>query len=326
MTDNGRRERLIRRLSDKYDLARADVRLVIDLIDTVGVETLETLDPANEGTLRTMVDYADAETRGRVRLWKQDLVTHYRAILRARFTPERRAEIQAMYLKGSKGRQRAFAKLNKHLSPHASLQAVNLSEAPYALWLALKPRTNVLDDPNGQDCLMVNYVMAGRLLDGFGFAQGGWTLEVPDHALGRLLQRAPHSDPAAIVIDAHKLALQLDTRQLIVDGRVLDQRRFWLPAGPGMFCCSLLLGSDTSLGGQMAAYIRVHTWISNEMEVLGERPWQPGLGQRPHRLGDTWLLPAPWRQFVTNNEGSWVAVTHAPVSLDLDDLISGDQS
>jgi hypothetical protein len=112
------------------------------------------------------------------------------------------------------GRQRAFAKIAKRIATTgATLEGIRLDgRSPCAVWSILKPRVSVRiepDDPSdAQNCISVNYIYVGDL-DGIPHrADGLWTLEIPDHALGRLLHRSP-ADPAVSIAAAHHAALRL---------------------------------------------------------------------------------------------------------------------
>lgn len=94
---------------------------------------------------------ADHETQGRIREWKRRLATGSNHIELAMISHHCREAVSALAFKTSlSGRSRAFAKLHKRLSPHATLQAVELGMRPYfALWRAIKPRGGVTDDRLG---------------------------------------------------------------------------------------------------------------------------------------------------------------------------------
>jgi hypothetical protein len=143
-------------------------------------------------------------------------------------------------LRGSvAGRRRAFAKLVRGFGAGAVLEGLRLEGAhPLAVWSMLKPRSSVLIDkddfrPAGQDGV-VNYVLAGALppaRDGriYAVAEGLWSLEIPDHALGRVMHRAPNMTPEAIIAAAHHHLLRLRAAVVLPDRRVDPQRR--------NFCC-----------------------------------------------------------------------------------------
>src|SRR5262249_42317368 len=75
----------------------------------------------------------------------------------------------------------------------------------------------------------VNYVLAGIGPDGCELSEGPWTVELPDHALGRALQRVPDQDMDALVLAAHRAVLQAQWHGAFTD----PKHRFLVPAGAG---------------------------------------------------------------------------------------------
>ena len=61
-----------------------------------------------------------------------------------------------------------------------------------------------------------------------GFSRGMWALTVPDHALGRAMQRSRLA-PAGLVLAAHDNLLRLQTATVLSRGKLNDRRKFWLP-------------------------------------------------------------------------------------------------
>jgi hypothetical protein len=169
----------------------------------------------------------------------------------------------------------------------------------YAVWSILKPREPVTVDAAdesglNQFCVTVNYVVAGRSpKDGVGCAEGTWTLEIPDHALGRAVERSGLLHPEAIIRDAHRNLLQLPTD---VFGIALDTAKsFFLKAGAGAFCCHIRAGRDVSLRGvrdEWGVHVFTPTWIDDaklfEDQVVLNTKADPG-----RTLGDCWPMPRP---------------------------------
>lgn len=271
----------------------------------------------------TTTTYADAEVRGRLRQWKIALADRYRIVDRCMAGHALIADIKALCARGSRtGRQRAFTRINHALTTAgATLEGQRLDgKHPLAVWSILAPRDSVTvapDDPSdAQNCVTVNYVLIGILDQGMAHrANGLWTLDIPDHALGRLLHRSA-SDPAASIAAAHHAALRLRYEDVIRGGKIDPDFQFLLPAGPGAFVCSLLIGPDISIDGQQLLRLRVHTWLADDML----RDNQTSLiddGAAGHRLGDSWLLPAPLRRTVLEPGGKVrVILRWAPGLLD----------
>ena len=153
--------------------------------------------------LRTGVTYANAEARGRVRLWKAKLARNYTQFNTGFAQSHELAD--DMIRSSRSGRERAFARIKQAFGPGAILESANLgrNDKSRVIWSIMKPRGSVAvidalpeDTPESkraslaQDCVTVNYIMVGWLEGRPIMAEGGWTLEVPDHALGRAVERS----------------------------------------------------------------------------------------------------------------------------------------
>jgi hypothetical protein len=279
--------------------------------------------------------------RGQLRQWKEKLAQQYRQFDRA-YRDERTQPLVTDFLKRSsrEGRRRAFRKLARAFGPGVTLEGLRLDgDYPMAVWSILKPRESVAggapaDSGLAQDCVTVNFLLAGRLpsrvgpgIPGpaiFGHAEGLWSLEVPDHALGRAIERSGHL-PDAVIAEAHHNVLRLRQDQLQPTGmtvlpvtssggfRMTLGSQFLVRAGGGGFICELALGPDVSIdeeprvlfsafsGRELVVCARAVTWIAEDMvreqQVLLADDGMPG-----ERLGDGWLMPGPLRQIsITEN-------------------------
>ena len=143
------------------------------------------------------VVYGNAEARGKVRAWKTQLHKKYQIFeaayrsLNVDNSALNAACFDLVKRKSRIGKERAVERLQKLFGPGVKLETVRYDrQHSYAVWSILKPREPVTVDAAdesglNQFCVTVNYVMAGRSpKDGVGCAEGTWTLEVPDHALG----------------------------------------------------------------------------------------------------------------------------------------------
>src|SRR5271167_2930681 len=134
----------------------------------------------------------DAEARGRLRRWKQELEERYARLYRAYQRPDTRMVASEFAMCGTTGRRRAFQKLNRRFAPYARLEFRRFDKPPLAIWAVLRPRSRVIlgdvpDDPGlQQDCVVIDCIVAGQLDDDVVIATGLWTLEASDHSLGRL--------------------------------------------------------------------------------------------------------------------------------------------
>jgi hypothetical protein len=250
----------------------------------------------------------DAETRGKLRAWKRTMATRYATIDRA-YQDQRILEtIGKFALSGSIGRSRAFHKLRKSFGA-AILEGVRLEKPVIAVWSILKPRVAVSvecyeDDPGAmQNCVCVNYVLAGDMPGDRGFCDGLWTLEVGDHALGRVLQRSPAADLSATILQAHHALLRARLCDLLpnfADPTVA----FYLPAGDGVFVCEVHRGKDLSLGCDHSIWIRARTWLHlDQLSDQQERAVLVVDGIPGDRVGDDWFLPVPLKEIVEEDDG-----------------------
>jgi hypothetical protein len=260
-------------------------------------------------SLRQPATYANPAIRGQLRHWKEKLARQYRVLERAFGNGVLRPLVEDMTKRGSpQGRRRAFEKIVRALGPGVILEGLRLDgDYPLALWSVLKPRESVtVDAPveSGlmQDCVTVNYVLAGRLPRVlFGTSEGIWDLEVPDHALGRAIERSGLL-PDVLIAEAHHNLLRLRADIVFPNGRLDKKTRFLVKAGAGGFVCQLRAGEDVSLGNAMRFRVRSDTWLAEDMlrdeQILLADDGAPG-----QRLSDSWLLAGPLLRIV--REGDW---------------------
>src|SRR4051812_21417469 len=143
-----------------------------------------------------------AEAGAKLRVLKTRLERQCVRIDRAFADPEFLPQVRIFTLKKSPtGRSRAFVKLCRMLGPGARAESVGLRGRPLAAWLYFRPRISVIiedvpDEPGlGQNCITVNYLLAGELPEGgVGHTDGLWTLEFSDHALGLFFERSRRRD------------------------------------------------------------------------------------------------------------------------------------
>ena len=167
------------------------------------------------------IAYGDAQTRGQIRHWKKKLAERYDQFDRAFNDRNAWAPIGIDMIKGARAtRALALDKLTRRFGPGVTFERAALKKRNqgYALWSILKPRDSVYADTQHdlseaefssltQDCVSVNYVYVG-VRDGCIFnGEGLWTLEVPDHALGRAVERSRMLTPETIIREAHRNVL-----------------------------------------------------------------------------------------------------------------------
>jgi len=112
-----------------------------------------------------------------------------------------------------------------------------------------------------------------------------WTLEIRDHALGRLAQRSPGVGFDEAIFEAHRAVL--DTQLVRFKGNFLSQ------AGDGGFVCSLTAGRDKAIGGPCVC-ISAHTWIHYDRFAENQTFAASG----GDRLGDNLLMPVALRHWI----------------------------
>jgi hypothetical protein len=260
--------------------------------------------PPDHLPLQLGVAYGNAEVRGQLRAWKKELAVNYRRMEVALASAEMREALGGFVCKAGKGQQRAFAHIKRLVSPSCVLEAVRMDRKfPLSAWSILKPANSVtlnapVESGRMQHCVLVNYLLLGRLPGRDDVAEGLWGLEVPDHALGRCIERS-RLPPGQIVREAHRNLLALDA-QTFVHG-LRGGVQIYVPAGPGGFVCDLTVAADQSLHDEADIRLFANTWLSDDHHV-------PNHVIRPRmatdkRLGDSVLLPPPLRRFEATRLG-----------------------
>jgi hypothetical protein len=263
----------------------------------------------------TRVAYADAWSRGLVRQWKTKLAHNY-AIFNRVFSVYGNGNLWAAtedftQKHSVKGRRRALDKLISSFGPGATLEQLRIEgKSPLAVWSILRPResvaTNALPESGmAQDGVCVNYILAGRIQGQPLLNEGLWTLEIPDHALGRAVEIS-RKQPDAIIADAHRNILALSTSAIRCGDCLDTDHHFLVKAGDGGFICHLQVFRHESKW-EFNTLVRTRTWLSNDM--LGDdQVVLVGNGAPGERLGDSWLLPTPMRKVRSDGKALSVQV------------------
>jgi hypothetical protein len=169
--------------------------------------------------------------------------------------------------KGDVGRVRTFSKLRHHLHP-ATVERLQKG----ILWSWLDPRGAMLIDPKDegetQDAILVRYGLAWVVKKRDLVAYEAFTLEAPDRALARMLQRAPGTDIREALHQAHHALFRASAQA--VGRHVEEQTRLYLPCGPGLLICEALRASTPS--GLVYVFCRGRTWIAANMLHPDQRP------------------------------------------------------
>jgi hypothetical protein len=95
-----------------------------------------------------------------------------------------------------------------------------------------------------------------------------WILEVPDHALGRLLQRSPQADLGDCLTEA--AAGFLDAGADPIRNAAKHDHPIYLRAGDGAFLTEVISTGDDD--GSVVLYARARTYLSNTMLGASQVP------------------------------------------------------
>jgi hypothetical protein len=264
--------------------------------------------------------YGDAETRGRLRQWKSATTVAWNKMDQLFMDQKLNRDGRAFCLRGSElGRRRAFDRLARLLAPTgAHLEGVRFTgRYPIALWTTIKPRGAVMvtaDPSRNQSCVSVNYLLIYQGGDHYNCAEGLWTLEIPDHAMGRLLHRS-REEPTAAVLHAHHAALRLRQADILDHGMVREDYRFLLPTKSGAFVAAVVGGVDKrDPDDGFSVHIRCDTWISDDMMFEDQHKVLDD-GAPGERLGDSMFLPVPLRTIKVDTEAGTMIVSPSPCRL-----------
>jgi hypothetical protein len=173
-------------------------------------------------------------------------------------------------LKGAIGKQRALKRLRQHFE----LATLTFPRPGYFMWSWLQPRGSMLLDPKdegeSQNALLVRYGVAWlehkRLA-----AYTAFSIEACDHALARLMQRAPGVNLPRVLEQAQDQLFAADA--IVVNRHVASGVPIYLSAGPGLLICEAIRGCTSS--GDRFAFARARTWIGNSTRKPDQMPIAP---------------------------------------------------
>jgi hypothetical protein len=141
-----------------------------------------------------------------------------------------------------------------------------------------------------QDSVVVQYLIVGGRKNRGKLSRGLWSLEVPDHALMRLVQRDRKADIGKVILEAHNAALWMPYTRAPKNTRV----GFNLPAGKGVFMCRMYHADHESTKRPVVA-IRPWTWLHHDQMTEGQDRLTVTRAPPGQTMGDTSLLPRPLR-------------------------------
>jgi hypothetical protein len=165
-------------------------------------------------------------------------------------------------------RQRLL-KAARHTFPGAEIKVAH-GDILEISWLA--PSPPVIANPKhlgeAQACTLACYCVAWPSPFGIEL-RSAWSLEVPDHAAGRFLQRAGrNADLRSALFEAANHFAAADIAEVKPHvGRGTD---IYIPAGGGAFVCTVV-GARSS-GGHSFLYSRAATWIESTMLHADQTP------------------------------------------------------
>ena len=271
-----------------------------------------------------------AEARGRVRIWKKALSENCDRLMNAVARPAVKDGILAMVHRNSaKGKHRAFTRV---IAPAVGQRAIpivlRLDRHSVAVWAFLDPfdeDNQHLNRParNRQAGVAISYMVMGCTMEGPGLFTGHWTINVTDHALGRVLERDPGADLNAVLLAAHQTIIGSSHTKW--EALASNERRPGQPfsvlvaAGNGAFVCDMgFTDEDEGL-----IWLVARTWLHRDQlfEAQDRAVVLPAAMSADDRLGDDIMLPAPFRRIERDTDGGAIVDVwdHAPL-LEYDQL------
>ena len=136
------------------------------------------------------------------------------------------------------------------------------------------------DYGEAQDAIIVRYGFAWieHKLALYGYE--AFSIEVPDHALARLMQRAPGINLPRVLEEAQDQFFAADVAT--VSRHVSDDTSLYLRAGPGLLICRALHGHTPK--GIEFSFAQARTWIGDSMVRPDQIPIAPATGDAPSQL------------------------------------------
>jgi hypothetical protein len=226
--------------------------------------------------------------------------THQRldaAIARARPLVDHFAMRSPPTARAMMSRAKALAKLKAAFAGCASFMFSTTHKPPLACWGYLRHRdaedwaAHDAHERDRQRCIVINFLLAGKLPNGQTLVSGRWSLEVTYHTLGRLFspQRSPLAlTPAQTIWVAHALLLKSSVSFLHTHPSVL------LPVGTdgGL----VLEAQQVEVDGQPHMFVVARSWLPEHMKS-SYIPTLPLASELSDAIGAFWLCPQPLRTF-----------------------------
>jgi hypothetical protein len=179
----------------------------------------------------------------------------------------------------SVGRARALAKLRTHFA----LATITFPRRGI-MWSWLVPCGCMPLNPKSygeaQDAILVRYGFAWieRRMELNGYE--AFSIEVPDHATARLVQRAPNAKLPRVLMETQDQFFAADVAT--VSRHVAHGKSLYLRAGPGLLICEAISGVTPS--SMPFWYARTKTWIADSMIRPDQVPIALAIGDVPAQL------------------------------------------
>jgi hypothetical protein len=257
----------------------------------------------------------DTATRGILRRFRQRLAEREACLERAVHSSGFTADTTDFVFKGTTGRERALKRLRQRLEPCGAVFQGSGRTGPYpwVLFLTFEaggpaaketPTSRRLAPGEHQDCVVACYLAIYRdAVDSRVIASGLWSIIIPDHALGRAIQRSRCNDPLPYLLAAHTAALNLPLALTAVSELAENPpTQLRIAAGPGHFIGRLqFMRSEGGRG--VNGHLRCETWLADEqvsdrkLAALGAARGAAE-AKADARYGHLVLLPTPLRELM----------------------------
>ena len=177
--------------------------------------------------------------------------------------------VDAWAKRGALDRGRKLLKIKAALSPPWSMML-----AARCLFFGSNRAADVwVSHPSfKQDCVLVIGAVGSRLRGSVRWSAFP-ALEVPDHALARMYQRAPGINATAALYEAVVAFLRADRN--VVEAARRQGETLCLPAGSGLLLCSVIAGLD--LEDKLRLVARANTFIADDVAGADQRPMAAAL-------------------------------------------------
>ena len=207
----------------------------------------------------------DNASRGRLRLWRAAATRRAAALQRAFDAPATGNAVNALFLKGRVGRERALQRLRRTFE---SCGARWTGTPAVPRWSIINPAFDLFGEPLviSLGCIWADQATGVGAL----FNRPIWCFAASEHAAHRFYQRsAPGADLDDALFDAHSNVLHLSTTCLVARKKA-NAPFYRLTGGPGSFATEVVVADKKTDNGLLQTMILFgRTWI--HADALSER-------------------------------------------------------